>query len=164
MTDILPSLALLLIAIAFGLSLAHVLELPGKLRLDRETYCKVQEIYYPGFTLGGMVGEAGGLLAALAALIATPAESERFWWMADAFALLAAAHAVYWLVTHPVNAFWLKGTELAVPSRAFFAAFSGVPPGEERWESLRDTWEYSHLVRAVLFGASLVLMTVALGK
>jgi hypothetical protein len=44
-----------------GLSLAHALEFPGKKRLDEKQYKAVQTIYYPGFTIGGMVGEFGGL-------------------------------------------------------------------------------------------------------
>ena len=51
MFQLLHILTVILVAIAMALSLAHVLELPGKLRLDRDTYLKVQTIYYPGFTL-----------------------------------------------------------------------------------------------------------------
>jgi hypothetical protein len=59
---------ILLVSIAMALSLAHPLEFPGTLRLSKETYFKVQSIYYPGFTKGGMGGEAGELLATLALL------------------------------------------------------------------------------------------------
>ena len=52
--------SLLLVAVTMGLSLAHALEFPGKLRLDEPTYRAVQAIYYPGFTIGGLVGEFGG--------------------------------------------------------------------------------------------------------
>ena len=51
MFQLLHILTVILVAIAMALSLAHVPELPGKLRLDRDTYLKVQTIYYPGFTL-----------------------------------------------------------------------------------------------------------------
>jgi len=33
-------------------ALTHVLEFPGKMRLDQQTYVAVQTIYYPGFTIG----------------------------------------------------------------------------------------------------------------
>src|SRR5258708_16033364 len=46
-------LCALLTAVAMGLTLAHALKLPGKLRLDREHYIAVQAIYYPRFTFGG---------------------------------------------------------------------------------------------------------------
>jgi hypothetical protein len=65
---ILSVLALLLLAVTMGLSLAHALEFPGKLRLDEPTYRAVQAIYYPGFTIGGLVGEFGGLLALIVLL------------------------------------------------------------------------------------------------
>jgi hypothetical protein len=64
---VLTILALLLVAIAFGLSLAHALELPGKLRLEESAYRTVQQIYYPGFTVGG-AAEPLSILA-LAALL-----------------------------------------------------------------------------------------------
>jgi hypothetical protein len=64
-------LTILAVSIAMALSLAHALEFPGKLRLSRETYLNMQMIYYPGFTIGGMEGEGGGLLATLALLWST---------------------------------------------------------------------------------------------
>jgi len=41
-------LAVFLVALAMALALAHALEMPGKLRLDKENYKDVQTIYYPG--------------------------------------------------------------------------------------------------------------------
>ena len=97
-------LTILTVSIAMALSLAHTLEFPGKLRLNKETYLNMQMTYYPGFTIGGTVGEAGGLLAALALLWAT--ENAVTWRLilAALFCLLGM-HAVYWLVAHPVNNF-----------------------------------------------------------
>jgi hypothetical protein len=45
--------AVILVAVAMALSLAHALELPGKMRLGKDTYLAVQQIYYPGFTIDG---------------------------------------------------------------------------------------------------------------
>jgi hypothetical protein len=53
---------LLLVAVAMALSLAHALEHPGKMRLGKDDYLRVQEIYYPGFTIGG-VAEPAGVIA-----------------------------------------------------------------------------------------------------
>lgn len=78
-------LALLLVAVTMGLTLAHALELPGKLRLDKDTYVAVQAIYHPGFTIGGLVGELGGLLVPFALLFLTPYVTQRFWWTAAPF-------------------------------------------------------------------------------
>jgi hypothetical protein len=40
--------------------LAHALELPEKRRSGEDQYRIVQPIYYPGVTIGGLVGEADG--------------------------------------------------------------------------------------------------------
>lgn len=147
-----------LVAVAMALSLAHALEFPGKLRLDEATYRAVQAIYYPGFTIGGLVGEFGGMLTVLALLILTPAAEERFWWMTASLVLLVAAHALYWIVTHPVNAAWLKDTRLTGMSKVFFGLFS-APDAD--WRHMRNVWEYSHVGRAVLHILAFLSMTLA---
>ncbi len=62
----------ILVSVAMSLALAHALEPPGKMRLDRETYCAMQPIYYPGFTIGGGIGEAGGTISIIILLFLTP--------------------------------------------------------------------------------------------
>lgn len=105
------TLTVLLVAVAFGLALAHALELPGKMRVGRDTYLAVQTIYYPGFTIGGGVGEAGGILATFLFLFFTPYGSAQFWLTLAALAGLIAMQAVFWLITQPVNRFWAAGTK-----------------------------------------------------
>lgn len=158
MTKAVSILALLLVAVTMGLALAHALELPGKLRLDKETYVAVQAIYYPGFTIGGLVGELGGLFV-LFALFFAPYGTQRFWWTAAAFGFLVSAHAVYWLVTHPVNNFWVKDVDMVGAGAAFFS-FLLAKSGD--WAQMRDVWEYSHVARACLAMASLASMAIAL--
>lgn len=104
MVRLLQIVSVILVAVTMGLSLAHALELPGKLRLDKEAYLAVQTIYYPGFTLGGFA-EIGGMVAAAILLFVNRLGGARFWWIAAALALLVAAHLTYWFVTHPVNNF-----------------------------------------------------------
>src|SRR5436305_14504595 len=74
--------AIMLTAATMGLALAHALELPGKLRLDKERYLAVQPIYYPGFTIGGGIAEVGGIIAVLALLISLPRGTTQFWLVA----------------------------------------------------------------------------------
>jgi hypothetical protein len=40
--------------------------------LDRNTYLAVQQIYSPGFTIDGGVGEGGGMIGLLILLLLTP--------------------------------------------------------------------------------------------
>jgi len=91
-------------AVAMALSLAHALELPGKLRLSKEQYVEVQPIYYPGFTISG-IAEPAGLLALLVLLFYLPAGGPSFWLTAGALVVLAAMHAVYGVLTHPASDF-----------------------------------------------------------
>lgn len=154
-----------LVAVGMSLALAHALELPGKMRLDRETYVAMQPIYYPGFTVGAGIGEAGGMMATLMLLMATPRSSNAFLWTLVAFLLLVAMHLAYWVFTHPVNKFWLRGVQLRGFGRGFFRFDplnrSAPAEGDHAWKRLRNRWEYSHVIRAVLAGASLVCLVIA---
>jgi hypothetical protein len=161
MTQALSLLALVLVAVTMGLALAHALEFPGKLRLDEETYRAVQAIYYPGFTLGGLIGEFGALLLLPVLLFLIPFGSERFWWIACAFAFLVIGHMTYWFVTHPVNNVWLKDTDVSGLGTVFFSTFAGQ---ESDWRQLRNMWEYSHVARAFFAMLSLVAMAVSLTR
>ena len=149
-----------------ALALAHALELPGKLRLSKEEYLGVQAIYYPGFTIGG-IAEPAGLLAILVLLFLIPGGTTPFWLTAGAFAALLAMHAAYWMLTHPVNNFWLKDFKLKGLGARFFAVGGPRQAGDDTaldWTVLRDRWEYSHVVRAVLGLISLALLATAVAE
>jgi hypothetical protein len=150
--------AVFLVAVTMGLSLAHALEFPGKARLAEPTYRAVQAIYYPGFTIGGLIGEFGALIVLPVLLVLTPIGTERFWWTAVSLGFLVLAHLTYWFVTHPVNSSWLKDTDLAGGATVFFGAFSS---SESNWMRMRNLWEFSHVVRAVLAATSFVALLVA---
>ena len=150
---------LLLVSIAMATALAHALEFPGKLRLPKDTYMAVQTIYYPGFTYAG-TAEFGGMVALAVLLFLVPFAGPVFWCVAVSLAMLVCGHLTYWLVTHPVNGFWLKDTQLDAMSGGFFSLFSAT--GETDWRKLRDIWEYSHVARACLSMTSFVAVTIAL--
>ncbi|MEI9410389.1 DUF1772 domain-containing protein [Mesorhizobium salmacidum] len=149
---------LLLVAIATALSLAHALELPGKMRLKEATYKAVQTIYYPGFTIGGFA-EIGGILALAILLYLTPSASARFWWTLASLFFLAAQHATYWLLTHPVNNFWVQDVAMPRSGVAFFSMFARKQDGD--WRDFRNMWEMSHVIRAFLAMTSLTSIAVA---
>jgi hypothetical protein len=113
-------LSVCLVAVAMSLALAHALELPGKMRLDKDVYLATQPIYYPGFTIGGGIGEGGGMVATLILLLLTPRASAEFRWTLLAFLVLVAMYLAYWVFTHPVNKFWLRDYQLKGFSGGFF--------------------------------------------
>jgi hypothetical protein len=166
MTQFLQVLAVLLVAVAMALTLAHALELPGKLRLPKEQYLEVQPIYYPGFTIGG-IAEPAGLLALFVLLFYLPAGSTPFWLTVGAFVALAVMHTAYWLLTHPVNNFWLKDFQLKGLGARFFAVGTAEQAGDHTpadWTVLRDRWEYSHVLRAMLGFTSLALLATGVAE
>jgi len=156
----------IVVSIAMALGVAHALELPGKLRLSKEQYLSVQRIYYPGFTYGGLA-EPIGLLLLLVLAIVTSAGNARFWLTIAAFVAFALMHATYWLVTHPVNNFWLKDSQPEQLAQRFFA-FDPLRRIDRLrtadWTALRDRWEYSHVVRAALALVSLLLVVTAIAR
>jgi hypothetical protein len=153
-------IAILLAAVGFGLSLAHALELPGKHRLAREDYLKVQTIYYPGFTIGGAFGKPGAMLATILLLLLVPTSTVAFWLTLAALACLAAEHAIYWLVTHRVNKVWLADQKLAGAGDRFLRA-GGSTPAESSWTDLRKRWEISHVARATFAVLALLALVLA---
>jgi len=166
MVSILEVLSLCLVALALTPALAHALERPGKMRLGKETYLAVQPIYYPGFTWAGGLGEAAGMVAVLVLLLLTPIGSADFWWVAAAFVALVAMHAVYWLLTHPVNGFWLRNQDLKRMGKGFFAfdplhRTASDTPVEENWTAYRDRWERSHVVRAILAAIGFLMLAIS---
>lgn len=157
---LLQVVSIVLVSIAMALSLAHALELPGKMRLDERTYRAVQRIYYPGFTLGGGVGEFGGLLATLVLVVSTPRNSPDFALTLVALACVLGMQAIYWTITHPVNREWLAGERLNPGGAEFFAAGGRAEAAD--WMKLRNRWEGSHVARAVLgFVAFMSLLLAA---
>jgi hypothetical protein len=156
-------LTTILVAIAMALSLAHALEFPGKARLSKDTYRAVQPIYYPGFTIGGAVGDMGGTLATVILVLITPLGTVAFWLTLTALLGLLGMQAVYWIVTHPVNKFWLRDESLGGFGSGFFSLGKAKKGNaKESWTQLRDRWEYSHVARAALAMMSLTALVTAI--
>ena len=147
MLPILQIITLVLAAVGVSLTLAHALELPGKLRLGKEVYVAVQSIYYPGFTIGAPFGEFGAIIATMILLVATPSGTTAFVLTFIALIALLLMHALYWVVTHPVNRYWVADQKLGKAGAAFFN-IKGAAEIDENWTRLRDRWEYSHVARA----------------
>lgn len=161
MLPIAQVVTILLVAIAMACAVGHALELPGKRRLSQEAYLAVQPIYYPGFTYVGGLAEVAGGLAAWALLLITP-RGPAFALTLSAALAVAVMHAVFWVVTQPVNKFWLRNEPLGAGGRALFRIGDrSGPDAPSDWRTLRDRWEYSHVVRAVLSLAALALLASA---
>ncbi|HEY1472077.1 MAG TPA: anthrone oxygenase family protein [Candidatus Acidoferrum sp.] len=155
-------IAITLVSLAMAPAVAHALELPGKVRLPKEAYVTVQQIYYPGFTIAGF-GEVVAVIAVALLLWSTPRGTVAFWLALGALLGVLAMQAVYWIAIHPINKFWLQGKSLGAAGSRFFS-FDPTSRKQDRsrqpydWTRLRDRWELSHVARAVLALVSLVLV------
>lgn len=167
MMDMLQILTLILVGLAMVPALAHALELPGKLRLTKDAYFAVQPIYYPGFTIAG-IAEPVAILSTIILLVLTPQGGADFWLTLAALLGLIGMHAVYWLVTHPVNNFWLQGKKLSGLGSGFFSFASTSSRGGDTapadWTNLRDRWEYSHVARAAFAALSFITLVIAISS
>jgi hypothetical protein len=150
-----------LVALAWALAMAHALELPGKMRLDEASYRTVQRIYYPGFTVAGGIGEAGGLLATVALWLLLPGAAPSRAAVLVALIALLLVQAVYWTWLHPVNKVWLEPQALGGAGARFFAA-GGEAATRVDFRRLRGRWEYGHLLRAALATIGFVALLVSL--
>jgi hypothetical protein len=135
-------IAIMSTAVAMTTALAHVLELPAKIRYDQVEYVRLHRTLYWNF---GRIGGAAEVLALLTS-------GGLAWWLkqrrphafpltAAATVCLVAAHGAFWVYVAPANSTMRKWPIDSIPSN---------------WTTWRDQWEFTHAVRAVL-------MTVALG-
>lgn len=170
---VLQVLTVSLVAVALALPLAHALELPGKMRLDRAAYLVTQPIYYPGFTIAAGFGEGGGMIATLSLLLLTPGQSASFGWTLAALVALVVMHLAYWVFTHSANKYWLRQQELKGFAGGFIkldpleptaarGGAAGATAADDDWRALRNRWEYSHVLRAALAGVGFVCLAVGI--
>jgi hypothetical protein len=159
MVPVLQVITLVLVAIGVSLTLAHALEMPGKMRLGKDAYVAVQSIYYPGFTIGAFFGEFGAIIATLVLLVAMPADTPAYLLTFVALIVLLLMHALYWMLTHAVNKFWVADQKLGKAGAAFFNP-TGETVGAD-WARLRNRWEYSHVARACCAMVAFVALAAA---
>jgi hypothetical protein len=140
-------LCLLLVALTLGLTFAHVMEIPGKLRLDGPTWLAVQHNLYVAF---GVVGAAIELLAILLTWLLVLMVRRRrpaLWWTLAAALCVSAGLADWFLLVAPMNAALSVWTPETLPAD---------------WTRYRDQWELGHAIHAGLFALGFSALVLAL--
>jgi hypothetical protein len=140
--SVLRFLAVMLCALALAPALAHLLELPNKMRLSREEYFVVQQIYAGWWMLAVVV--LGALLATLLLAIVSRLKRKGFAPALIAFLCIAGTQIVFWAFTYPMNQQTANWTLMP-----------------ENWLAMRKQWEYSHAASAVLNLVALVSAIVS---
>jgi hypothetical protein len=124
-------ISFLLTAVSAAAGLAHLFELPNKIKLSAGDYLAVQQIYRGWAFLG--IAVVGSLVSNLVLAILVRRVPKAFSWALTAFLCIAGAQIIFWVFTYPVN---LKTQNWTV-----------LP---QNWLQLRSRWEYSHASGAVL--------------
>ena len=118
--------------------LAHLIEFPNKMDFARDAYLTAQRIY-DGWSLFGAAIYPGMVVTLILAYLVRR-DRAIFTWTLLGFLGLALSQVVFWTFTYPVNVATNSWTMMP-----------------DNWESLRATWEYAHVVEALLtlagFGA-----------
>jgi len=140
-------LNLLLIMLVFGLAFAHVMELPGKLRLTGPVWLIVQQTLYNGF--GPFASVVEPLAIVLAWILTVLLRHER---PAGRLVLLAAlcssAGLIEWfVVVSPMNSLLSSWTSAILPPD---------------WTTARDRWELGHVGHAILLGIAFCTLAWAM--
>ncbi len=134
-------LSVVLTALALIPAAAHVMELPNKLPMPRDDYLTVQRVYR-GWSFAGYIVAAALVATLWLAVISEGAARPP---AVGAFLAILAAQFVFWGFTFPINQRTHDWT--ATP---------------DDWEPLRDRWEISHAVAALLNFIALVCVAMAI--
>jgi hypothetical protein len=122
-----------------GAAFAHLLELPNKIRLPRDAYFTVQQVYRGWALLG--IAVVAALASTLVLAVMVRHERRMLAGALIAFSCLAGTQIIFWVFTYPVNQATVNWT---------------VAP--DNWQEMRARWEYSHAVAACLDFAALVAL------
>jgi hypothetical protein len=133
-------LATLLVALILGLAFAHVMEVPGKLRMDGPTWLIVQQNLYIGFGPAAAVMEPLGILFTWILVFMLRGHRSAFRLVLLAAVSTTTGLVVWALVVSPMNALLDRWTPATLPPD---------------WTACRDQWELGHAIHAALFGAAL---------
>lgn len=132
----------MLTAFVLGPTLAHLLELPAKIRLDRADYLVAQQLYRGWAFIGVPLYLAIILIAVLAVRLW---RAGRNWgWALAALSFFIAAQVVFWVWTYPVNLATSQWTVLP-----------------DDWEALRRQWEFSHATGACCTFLALACLVIS---
>jgi hypothetical protein len=135
-------LSIIFIAVYMVPQAAHLIEYPGKMAMDRDTYFAVQRIYdgwsYSGFVL------FGALIATLALAFFSRSQAIPALLGGAAFVLMLAVLVWFFMRVAPMNTVTEQWTTLP-----------------DAWEPIRAQWENGHAVNAVITLIALICATLS---
>ncbi|MHC5739304.1 hypothetical protein [Nostoc sp.] len=142
-------ITLMLASFSLSSSMAHLLELPQRMKFDQQLWVRVTVIENV-YRLFGSVGAAFEITAILSAIVLGFLVSKRgstFYWTLGGVILLVLAFVSWIIFVAPMNAEFAKWLTNPVPVN---------------WTRYRDQWEYAHAVNTFIkiLGLSLLVISV----
>jgi uncharacterized membrane protein len=142
-------IALMLTSLSLSLSMAHLLELPQRIKFERQLWVDVT-VFQNVYRLFGSVGavfEIGAILAAIVLAFLVHKRRSAFYWTLGGAVLLIIAFASWLLFVAPMNAEFARWLTNPIPAD---------------WTQYRNQWEYTHAINAIikLFGFGLLVLSV----
>ena len=142
-------ITLMLASFSLSLSIAHLLELPQRMRFDQQLWVRVT-VFENVYKLFGSVGAVFEIIAILTAIVLIFLVSKRgstFYWTLGGAILLVLAFVSWIVFVAPMNAEFARWLTNPVPAD---------------WTRYRDQWEYAHAVNAFIkiIGLSLLVISV----
>jgi hypothetical protein len=128
-------LTIMLAVLSTSAAVAHLLEMPAKLRMGDEWLVLLQTLYPPAFGRVAGVAEIGAVVTAIVLVVLVRRRPCALPWTIVGALALVATHAAFWIWVQPVNARLMPLTPETLPAN---------------WSQLRDQWEFTHAVRAIL--------------
>jgi hypothetical protein len=128
------ALAFVFAALGMGLTVAHVLEIPGKRQLTGAEWLTVQHTFYGGYAVAGGISEVGGIVASLGILAIDRRQGTKSVWPVISALAFAGMLAAYWFRNRPLNAEIAAWTPQTLPAD---------------WSAVRDRWDTAHSISAI---------------
>jgi hypothetical protein len=133
-------LTLMFVALSLAPALAHLLEMPAKMRYEGPLWLTISQTLYGAFGTVGGAFEAAAVFTTVVLVLLVRRRHPSFGWTLLAALCMLLAHAAFWIWLAPVNATVAASTLATLP---------------ENWTALRSQWEYTHAARAVLQAVAL---------
>lgn len=140
-------LTIMLVTLSMAPALAHLLEMPSKMSYDGTLWLMLLQTLYTQFGIAGGAFEVGAVLTTAVLVLLVREREPAFAWTLAGAACMIAAHAAFWIWVYPVNSALVPLSPDDLPAD---------------WIRLRNQWEYTHAVRAILQIAALVALLVSI--
>ncbi len=141
---------LYLVALTLGLVFAHVMEIPGKLRLDGPTWLAVQHNLYVAFGLVGAAIEILAILTSWILVVLLRGRGRTLTWTVVGAVAVSAELVDWFVLVSPANEVLNGWTAATLPAD---------------WTDIRNRWEIGHAIHFALFALGFgALLAAVIGE